>query len=102
MSTDDDLARAGEFGDKVAAFSEGEIGQYLERKVQADEIEIFQAFLELDPWDFNNLPDLQNAIARLQEPVFQGRQIKAYLADAIIAGQEADNLLMSKEDIHDD
>lgn len=99
MSTDEDqLAVAGEFGEKVAAFLESEIGRYLEQRAQIEEEQAAAAMLELDPWEFTELTVLQNHIARIQEKVVMARNNQGYLADAIVRGQDADNLLMSRED----
>lgn len=102
MSEEDQLAYAGEFGEKVSSFLESEIGQYLEERAQIEENAAAAAMMEIDPWEYTKLSKLQNAIAKIQEKAIMARNNKGYLADAILSGRDADNLLMSREDTNDD
>lgn len=98
MSDEDQLVKAGEVGDKVRAFVESDIGKLILKGADADRTEAIKGLLELDPFGYNNLPDLQNALAKIQENVVLAGKVQAYLGDAIIRGDQADQLLMSQED----
>lgn len=98
MDEEDQLVAAGEMGDKIKAFIAGEIGQYLMSARDRDEQEAIGELLALDPFEYLTLAKLQNEIAKIQENVVLARKVHAYLGDAIIRGQQADELLMSKEE----
>lgn len=98
MKDENDLVSAGEFGDKVSAFIDSEIGKYLIACKARDEAEAAEALLSLDPFKYSSLGELQSKIAELQENMVLARKIHGYLADAIINGKQADQLLMTKED----
>jgi len=98
MSEEQQLVEAGQMGDKVRAFIESDIGQLILSGADIDKAEAIKDLLELDPFAYNNLPDLQNALAKIQENVVLSGKIQGYLGDAIIRGDQADQLLMSKEE----
>jgi endonuclease/exonuclease/phosphatase (EEP) superfamily protein YafD len=97
MSQEDELARAGQLGDEVKAFIEGPIGQLILKAKDIDEQQAVSELMLLDPYKYKTLGDLQGAIAKLQENVILAGKVNAYLADAIIRGNQADELLMSEE-----
>lgn len=102
MSDEDQLVQAGEAADKVRAFIESEVGQLILAAADQDEREAFKELLTIDPFEFTDLPTLQNTIAKIQENVMLSRKINSYLGDAIIRGDQADEILMSKEEGHND
>ena len=102
MSDEDQLVRAGEMADKVRAFMESEVGKLILASGDLDERESFAEMLALDPFEFTSLAELQNTIAKIQENVVLSRKIQGYLADAIIRGDQADEILMSKEESHNE
>ena len=92
------LVQAGELGDRIAAFLDSDIGKYIDSCSKTDENEAIAKLLKLSPFEFDKLGELQSAIAKIQEDVMLSRKVNAYLADAIIRGQQADQLLMSNEE----
>lgn len=98
MSDEDQLVQAGEIGDKVKAFIASEIGQLMLSAKDQDKSEAMNDMLKLNPYDYKTLGELQNAIAKAQENVMLAEKVHGYLADVIIRGEQADQLLMSQED----
>ena len=95
--SEEDLIRAGELGDRVKAFIESEIGEMLIDKSERDESEAMRALLTIEPYKYTTLGELQSAIAQKQENVILAGKVHSYLAEAVIQGQEADQLLMNEE-----
>ena len=103
MSADPEvIARAEQSLGQAAEFFQGNaIGQLLIGKDQQDEELAHQSMLELDPYEYDTLAKLQNAIAKIQREVRVAQRILAYIQETIEAGRSADETLGELEEQSD-
>lgn len=74
------------FGKIIENFLGSEIGNYLLGKAKLEEEEAMRALIVTSPWRRRRIQQLQNQIWRSQ-------QFQVWLADAIVAGEQATNFL---------
>lgn len=74
------------FGKIVENFLSSEIGDYLLGHARTEEEEATALLVRTSPWRRRRIQQLQNQVWRAQ-------QFQVWLADAIVAGQQATNLL---------
>ena len=77
-------------GLEAEAFVESDIGKLIQGKAEQDCEAAKDKLLELDPYKYNTLPELQNAIMTIQADARTALRIKSYIAETIITGQQAD------------
>lgn len=78
------------FGKVVENFLSSDIGSYLLERAKEEEQEAVEALARVSPWRRRRIQQLQNQIWRAQ-------QFQVWLADAIVTGQQATNLLEGEE-----
>lgn len=83
---DSDLFETAIFGKVVENFLSSDIGNYLLEQAKTEEEESTAALIRTSPWRRRRIQQLQNQVWRAQ-------QFQVWLADAIVAGQQATNLL---------
>lgn len=89
------LIAQAQLGDKVRAFLEGDIGQYLLGCAKQDIEAAKDLLFDLDPHKFTTLIDLQNEIIRLQDKGKKAMGLQGYLSEAIVNGDQAIHQLES-------
>ena len=85
--------KAFSLGEDAKRFMVSDLGKEFDKISQAD-IEIAKrAMVELDPYKFTTLPELQNAIAVIQRQAEIATAIRSYVAEAIEIGNQAEHVL---------
>lgn len=87
-----------ELGERVRAFLQTDVGKYLAGVVQQDIEEAKTKLLELDPYTFKSLQDLQSEIAGLQTKARIAEKLAGYLSEAVIKGDQATHQLAQGDD----
>lgn len=97
----DDIDKAIDLKIQIERLIESEVGDYLEEAREQDEREAVLALLALNPFDakFTQLSQLQSEIAKIQENVMLARKVNTYFANAILNGNQAEELLSSEEEM---
>jgi hypothetical protein len=83
---------------EVEKFLDTDIGRYILGCREQDEKDALEKLVEFDPYKYNNLGELQTAFAKIQENVLIARKVHGYLSDAIIRGNQAEEILAAIED----
>ena len=83
----------------VEGFTESPLYKVLEKRQAIDEQTAFKEFLELDPYTYTTLPDLQNKLAKIQENVLISRRVNTYFYETILIGREVEETLTAEEDL---
>lgn len=87
-----------QIGDEARAFLNGNVGQLFWARAEADVDAAKEDLLDLDPYAFTSLTDLQNAVVRIQTKAAQARTLQGYFHEAIINGDRAAHALDSPEE----
>lgn len=90
MFESDDIVETAVFGKVVENFLGSDIGDFLLGKAKAEEESATRALISTSPWRRRRIQQLQNQIWRAQ-------QFQVWLAEAILDGQQATNLLEGAE-----
>ena len=88
-----------QLGEDAKSFLESDLGRLVMGRADNDEQAAIQTLAQLDPYDFDNLIDLQNAIASAQRDMEIGQSIAQYLRDAIVNGDVAWQQLEANEEV---
>jgi hypothetical protein len=83
---DESLFETAVFGKVVENFLSSDLGNYLLGQAKEEESEAMLLLVKTSPWRRRRIQQLQNQVWRAQ-------QFQVWLADAIVAGQQATNLL---------
>ena len=77
-------------GLEAEAFIESNLGRLIQGKADQDCEAAKDKLLDLDPYQYSSLPELQNAIMTIQADAKTALRIKSYIAETIITGKQAD------------
>jgi len=88
-----------QLGQEARDFLETDLGKLFIARAEQDEQAAIQNLITLDPYKFNTLIDLQNAIMAIQQEFLVGNRITRYLNDAIVNGDVAWQNLTAKEEV---
>jgi hypothetical protein len=91
LDPNDPQVRVAVFGKQVEDFLNGDIGAYLVRRAETQAEEAIEALKTVSPWRRRRITQLQARIA-----AFEG--IQQWLADAIVDGRQALNLIEGAEE----
>lgn len=91
MSEEDKIIE--KLGYEAEKLVKSDLGKYLDGVYQQDLNEAKLALLEIDPFSYKTLTDLQNQIAALQFNVKLAQKLQSYLSDTIINGRQATHQL---------
>lgn len=87
-----------ELGEQFKKFLNTKVGRYIEGCTQQDIDVAKDELLAIDPYKYNTLVELQNAIRSIQEKAVCLQKLRAYMADAIVRGDNAGHVLAQAED----
>ncbi len=93
MSEDDTLQAEAAIGQEAERFKTTEIWRVINGKALQDVEFAKLALVELDPYQYTILSDLQNAISQLQIKARIAKSIEDYVEDAINEGGDAEKTL---------
>lgn len=85
------LLRRAAFGKQVEQFLQSDVGRYLTARADEEVNAAFAEFKSADPRDGKNLEKIQNKI-------FRAESFKGWLADAVMDGVTAFNVLTDREE----
>ena len=85
-------------GIDVENFLETSVGRYILGCSEQDEADAIGNLLNIDPYKSATLGELQSAISKAQNDVLIGRKVQGYLTDAIIRGNQAEEVLQNEEE----
>ena len=88
-----------QLGEDAKSFLETDLGRLFTTRADSDEQGAIQALVQLDPFEYETLADLQNAIASAQRDMEIGQRIAQYLRDAIVNGELAWQQLEANEEV---
>lgn len=91
------LAEA-ELGIQIQNFISTDVGRYLIGCRDQDENDATDKLLNLDAFQYSTLGELQSAITKIQQDILTAKKVHGYLSDAIIRGNQAEEILSTIED----
>lgn len=80
-------------GEGLRKFLKSDSGRYLSEVAQQDADHAKGKILELDPYKFTSLIELQNEIASIQREALIAQSLHGYIEAAIVAGNQALTIL---------
>lgn len=83
---------------KVQPFVESDVYDVLKKGMAEDKRIASDALASINVWDYDSLPALQNAIAKLQEDVILSGKVSTYFATVIQRGLAGEEYLRSLEE----
>lgn len=83
---------------EVEQFLETNVGKYILGCREQDEKDAFDKLVDFDPYKFKTLGEVQSAISALQQDVLLAKKVHGYLSDAIIRGNQAEEILATIEE----
>jgi len=86
LDPNDPIVRSAVFGKQVEDFIEGDVGKHIVRRAESEVEEMLDQLKRVSPWRWRRIGQLQARIAALEG-------IQQWLADAIVDGRQALNLL---------
>lgn len=97
MSEEATLKAQAEMGEQARKFLTTPVGKLLIGSADQDLEEAKDKLLELDPYRYTSLVDLQNAIQAIKAEAICALKLKGYIGEAIIVGDQATHTLSSEE-----
>jgi len=88
-----------QLGQEARDFLETDLGRLFVARAEQDEKDAIHDLLTIDPYQYNTLTELQNAITASQTEYLIGNRITQYLNDAIVNGDVAWQNLTAKEEV---
>jgi len=88
-----------QLGQEARDFLETDLGRLFVARAEQDEKDAIHDLLTIDPYQYNTLAELQNAITASQTEYLIGNRITQYLNDAIVNGDVAWQNLTAKEEV---
>lgn len=86
-----------ELGEKAKEFLGTELGKYINGCSLQDIDEAKDRLLEINPYDYKTLEELQNAIVSIQKGAKVAEGVRLYIAEAIQRGEQALHKLSEEE-----
>jgi hypothetical protein len=91
MNREDPLVEQAVFGKMVEDFLGTDVGRYLIKRTEDDVDAATDQLKKVFPWRWRKIQQLQNKIAVAES-------IQGYIADAVLRGQNAMNIIEGKDD----
>lgn len=91
VNRDSELMEKAILGKDAEEFINSEIGKYIVKRVDQERFEAVELLKEVSPWRKNRIRDLQNLIWRCDT-------FKGWLAEIIISGQQATQVLDQQQE----
>lgn len=88
-----------QLGESAKDFLESDVGRMVLFRADADEQTAIQTLVQIDPYEYETLIDLQNAIMAAQQEYLVGQRIAQYVRDAIVNGDMAWQNLNAAEEV---
>lgn len=85
-------------GIEVEKFLETTIGRYILGCGDMDEKDAIGTLLNFDPYEYSTLGEIQTALAKMQQNVHIARKVHGYLSDAIVRGNQAEEIIANSEE----
>ncbi|MCR4308116.1 MAG: hypothetical protein NUV80_06165 [Candidatus Berkelbacteria bacterium] len=95
--SESDIA-AFKLGKEAEVFIQSDLGKYIDGCSKQDMESAKQALLDLDPYAFKDLVELQNKIVSLQTQAKLAMKVIDYFAETINRGKQAEHQLETEED----
>ena len=83
---------------EVEVFLETNLGRYILGCREQDEADAIEQLVEFNPYQFDSLAKLQSALIEIQQNVLIAKKVHGYLSDAIINGNQAEEILENLEE----
>jgi len=87
-----------EVGEAIRSFRNSDTGKYLKGVCDQDVEEAKEKLLELDPYAYSSLVDLQRSIAHIQRKALIANELQRYMEGAIQTSEAALNALTETEE----
>lgn len=91
------LVAEAELGEQAKKFLVTKVGRYIDGCSKQDIDEAKDQLFELDPYKFDTLVELQNAIASIKAKAVSAMKLRGYISEAIVRGNQAVDLLSNEE-----
>lgn len=85
-------------GKEAELFIQSDLGKYIDGCAKQDSESAKYALLELNPYEFTNLTDLQNKIVSLQLQAKIAMKVIDYFSETVNRGRQAEHQLETEED----
>lgn len=97
MTDEKELIATAQIGEEAKRFLQTNVGRYLDESSKQDIEEAKNKLLELDPYAYKTIVDLQNAIMAIKQEAIYAMKLRGYLHEIIVRGNQATDLLHGDE-----